>query len=215
MSRQKYELDETFFDCIDTEEKAYILGFIFADGNITCDSHYRLRITLKIDDLELLEKIKDCIKFSGSIHTRELKSLKRNTSGYEICELSISNKHLIQSLIKLGAVPNKTFVIKYPNIPDNLDRHFIRGFFDGDGSIYERRDRKNGVCAEVSCASKQFICVLKSKVESSINTPVKLYSKKTVEVLKLSQNKARLFLDYMYKDSSLYLDRKFILYKTL
>ena len=72
----KYVFDKTFFQEIDTEEKAYILGFIYADGNISNienDKHYRIRILLKKSDSNILEKIKTAIKYTGPIHYRKSK----------------------------------------------------------------------------------------------------------------------------------------------
>ena len=218
----KYTLNEKFFDIIDTEEKAYILGFIFADGNVSDsskDKHYRLRVTLKHEDADILTKIKSSLDFTGRIHNRELKSKQRDTSGYKISELSISNKYLITRLFSLGVVPNKTLIIQYPTLPRHLHRHFIRGFFDGDGSIYLRKDRKNGINFELSCASRDFIVEIAKIIHNEIGVEVQVYAKSTtkvqVSVIKVSQNKARLILDWMYADSNIYLDRKYLMYKEL
>lgn len=217
----KYTLNEKFFDIIDTEEKAYILGFIFADGNVSDsskDKHYRLRVTLKHEDADILAKIKSSLDFTGRIHNRELKSKQRDTSGYKISELSISNKYLITRLVSLGVVPNKTLIIQYPTLPKHLHRHFIRGFFDGDGSIYLRKDRKNGINFELSCASRDFITEVAKIIQNETGVEVRVYAKPTkvqMSLIKVSQNKARLILDWMYADSNIYLDRKYLMYKEL
>lgn len=218
---RKYTLNEKFFDIIDTEEKAYILGFIFADGNVSDiykDNHYRLRITLKHEDENVLIKMKSSLEFTGKIHLRELKSNQRNTSRYMISELSISNKYLITRLINLGVVPSKTFVIKYPELPNHLHKHFIRGFFDGDGSIYLRKDRKNGINFELCCASMEFIKEIAKIVKNKIGVELSIYTKPTkvpLYVIKVSQNKARLLLNWIYADSTIYLDRKYLMYEEL
>lgn len=218
---RKYKLNEKFFDTIDTEEKAYILGFIFADGNVSDsskDKHYRLRITLKQKDANILIKIKSSLNFTGEVHHRELKSKQRNVDGYMISELSISNKYLVNRLYELGVVPNKTLVIQYPTIPNHLHRHFIRGFFDGDGSIYKRNDRKNGINFEISCASVDFILELSKVIQKETGVDLVYYTKHNkvpVYVIRVSQTKARLILHWLYFDSNIYLDRKYIMYKEL
>ena len=204
-----YTLNEDYFENIDNEYKAYMLGFIYADGNIQKDKN-RLRITLKHDDIKILETFKDQLNYSGDIKVRELKSKTRDTKGYIIAELSIMSKKLIQDLNKHGVFPNKTFSINYPNIPKHLDKHFIRGFFDGDGSIYERKDRPNGYRAELVCASKEFlekIC-LKMDIEFRYVKP-----KKNVYVISLYKDKAKPLLIKMYAQSNIHLERKYKLYQ--
>lgn len=218
----KYSINEHFFENIDSEEKAYILGLISSDGNIndyTRDNHYRLRITLKSEDIDILEKTRRSMNFGGNIVTRQLKSHIRNTTNYYISELSISNKNLIMSLVELGITPNKTFTLQYPDIAPKLNQHFIRGFFDGDGSIYCRKDRKNGVNIELVSASYNFLNQLKNVLENELDLSLNLYQKNRgknpVWVLKVSQSKARSILDYMYFNSTIHLDRKYEKYKEL
>ena len=216
MPRQQFKINENYFKEIDSEEKAYMLGFIYADGNVSDsskDKHYRLRITLKNSDIEILNRFKDLLEFEGNIKVRELKSNQRDTRGYFISELSVSNKVLITDLISLGVVPNKTFTIKFPIMPQNLYRHFIRGFFDGDGSIYLRKDRPNGINFELVCASLPFINKIVDIFAIEKGIKLNVYTKKNVYILKVSQHKARELLHWLYKDSNIYLDSKYKLYK--
>lgn len=129
----KYELNETYFDCIDTENKAYILGLLYADGNVGKETNI-IQISLQESDKSILEKMQ---KEIGSTHP--LKMIPYNSKNpnwkNQFC-LSISNKYMHDSLVKQGLVPNKSLILKYPNfLENNLQRHFIRGYMDGDGSI--------------------------------------------------------------------------------
>lgn len=129
----KYDIDDRFFDTIDSPEKAYFLGWLFSDGSI---SGHTIRISLKADDgnLLVLSKLNKIIKSNRPIKTYTDKL------GYKRVVLSISNKNLSCSLKTLGMNGNKTFNCHYPNIPDFLDSHFIRGYFDGDGSLSRFKD---------------------------------------------------------------------------
>lgn len=208
--KRTYTLNEDYFKEIDTEDKAYMLGFIYADGNIQ-KGKARLRITLKYDDIEILERFKLNLNYSGEIKVRELKSNQRDTRGYMIAELSVMGKTFIKHLNNKGVYPNKTFTIEYPDIPQHLDKHFIRGFFDGDGAIFERKDRPNGYVIELACASERFL----AKVLNKLNIPLdRIKPKKSVYNLRLYKNKAKdLILDPIYKDSTIHLKRKYDLYR--
>ena len=215
--KNKYTFNKNFFNRIDTEEKAYILGFLYADGNISDtikDRHYRLRILLKDSDSDILEKIKKSIDFTGNISHREQKYQDKNKCGYKISDLAIHSKTLHTQLMKHGLFPGKTFNIKYPNIPEELDRHFIRGFFDGDGSIYLRKNRPNGFRINLTCASKEFLDEISKKIIT--NTKIKncnINPTKNMYRFDKDKNDAIRILNWLYENSNIYLNRKYEMYK--
>jgi hypothetical protein len=135
MIRKKY--NENYFEKIDTEDKAYFLGLIFADGCIVYDPikfRYNVLITLHPKDVHILESF---IKFIDG----EMTVWKNKNR--EICQVSLSGKKIVIDLIKLGAIPNKTFKLNYPKINVKLEKHFLRGYFDGDGCIRIRTDHRD------------------------------------------------------------------------
>lgn len=205
--RRKTELNEEYFEVIDTEEKAYILGFIFADGNISDfnkDKHYKLRITLKESDLGILEIIKKELNFNGNIHTRKLKGAKA-PDNYFINELSISSKKLILSLVDKGAVPNKTFIKTFPQLPNNLLRHFIRGYFDGNGSLYLG---KSHYISELSTGSQSFMLSIVEILNRELGLSIKVGKKGNAFRINLGKQKTSVLVDFLYTDSKIHLDRK-------
>jgi hypothetical protein len=117
-----------YFEKIDTEDKAYFLGFIIADGNIGENSN---SISIIQKDPYILYEFKKYIEFSGDIY---LPYKNRN-----ICTINFSSSKTKNDLSKLGVFSNKTYTIKYPDIPEELQNHFIRGVFDGDGCIFIRK----------------------------------------------------------------------------
>jgi hypothetical protein len=138
IKKTKKRYDENFFEVIDTEDKAYFLGFIYADGClINNDKKSIYEITIKInnkDDHILIKLIK---KINGEMKLWYNK--KR-----EMCEIRLNGKKIVSDLENKGVHPNKTFTIKYPVIDEKLERHFLRGYFDGDGCIRINTDKRDG-----------------------------------------------------------------------
>jgi hypothetical protein len=133
-SKNLYTVDETYFEQIDNEEKAYILGWWYSDGNV-CDS--KLRLCIQQEDEEIVQQIKDCLKYTGPLYYKP----SRISSPKPQVELCINRVKMVQDLIKLGCIPNKSMRLQFPKstqVPSSLIRHFVRGYFDGDGSISGR-----------------------------------------------------------------------------
>lgn len=135
MSRpRKYQLNEDYFTEISSNNQAYILGFIYADGSINL-KRGSLDICISKNDNYILEFIKTELGYSG-----EIKSKKVNNIEYSL--LNIVSKKLITRLNELGIIPNKTYNSKIlPIVPNKLINHMLRGLFDGDGSIYKSGDK--------------------------------------------------------------------------
>lgn len=148
-SRQ-YRLDETFFQTIDTEEKAYWLGFLYADGAVYSNAKgYMFHLTLANKDLAMVEAFRVSLKTDIPIHHFE----KRKQSG-----LFVWSKRLYQDLVRLGCGPCKSMTLQWPKddqVPPHLLRHFVRGFFDGDGTVtFNRKNTR----VEVKIISSLAFC---------------------------------------------------------
>ena len=137
---RKHHFNENYFDEINSEHKAYWLGFLYADGNVgttdkTCKAPNRLTINISSKDRSLLKEIISDLNAS----TIEIQDYIPDERTYGTSQMSIvyfNSVTLCNGLIKHGCIPNKTFNLDMPNdIPNNLMRHFIRGLFDGDGCI--------------------------------------------------------------------------------
>lgn len=129
------KFDNTVFDNIDSEEKAYWLGFIYADGNIS-SSKNSLTINLSAKDKEHLEKFNVFIK-----NTKPIREFMTKTNGkeYPTCQVIVTNKHFKERLVELGVLPSKSLILKFPSIEIFSDPElvfsFIRGYVDGDGCL--------------------------------------------------------------------------------
>lgn len=134
---RKYRLNHDYFENIDSEEKAYFLGFIFADGCVSLsNNNFLLRIEIHKDDIEILEKFKISISSTSPI------KFNKNKNSVNI---RLFSKKLIKDLIATGCVERKSLILKFPDnkiVPDIMINHFMRGYFDGDGSL-KISSRKN------------------------------------------------------------------------
>jgi hypothetical protein len=131
-NKRKFYFNERYFDNIDIPNKAYYLGLMYADACI-----YNTIMTLSLIELDkniLINFIKD-IEYKGNLNLINIK--KKYPHRNNLLRLSLSSKYLITQLYSLGCIPNKTFNLKFPKetISDNLLRHFLRGYWDGDGHI--------------------------------------------------------------------------------
>lgn len=212
--------DKYFFDEIDSEEKAYWLGFIYADGYTTDDG--RFGIELASVDKEHIQKLLNSMKSNLKIKDRI--RIKGDIE-YKSSSILINNKHLNSSLISKGVVPRKTEILCFPEekvLPKNLRNHFIRGYFDGDGTIikkdYERmrEDRNNKIyqrtMSEVSvvCKSYRFIESLCTLLNDELNLNVEIKINKNLNYIRYhSKENIIKILNYLYKDSNVYLERKY------
>lgn len=126
--KRKYNVNESFFEEVDSKEKAYFLGLMYADGSV---SERFLVISLQQKDELILEKLKSIIGYTGKIGT----ICHNNPKHSNMSVLRIYSRRLVEQLIGLGCTRNKTYTLEYPDIPDEFHSHFIRGVFDGDGCI--------------------------------------------------------------------------------
>lgn len=191
----KYVADDSFFDKWSTD-LAYCLGFIASDGHIWKKRPY-ITIGIHKKDIAILEYIKDKISPESKIRISKNK-----------CQICIFSKHIHKKLIKLGIDHEKTFNLKLPNIPKKYISHFIRGFFDGDGSIWKTNFYPGGkdyYYANIISASKQ---ILEDIHEYLGFGNVNIVKNKYYE-LKFCQTDCIKFFNTIYKDATFKLERKY------
>ncbi len=127
--QRMYSLDDNFFKT-QTPKMAYILGFIAADGNVAKKEN-AISIQLHERDAELLEKIKDITQ-----STRPLDFYK-TSQGRDSVKFQVWSAEWKRDLAIYNIVPAKTFCLKPPLFLDSkYYKDYIRGYFDGDGSVY-------------------------------------------------------------------------------
>lgn len=213
---RKYDLNEYYFDQIDTEEKAYILGFIYADGNNLFQTN-RVSINLSIKDEEILKK------FSNIFYGKEILkySSRKNENGqiFKYVSLNLYSKHMSQHLSTIGVMERKSHKLTFPEWLDkSLYQHFIRGLIDGDGWIYLPTNNRESPNVGLIC-TRSINDFLKEYYEKEFN--IKSYLAKAYkqdfdvmcEIRVKNYHQCKIFLDWLYKDTTIYLQRKYELYQ--
>jgi|GEM_PF-2915142 len=202
---------------VENEIEAYLLGYIYADG---CISQYQsnkfrqLSFGISNKDIKFLQKIADI--FNQYLDKNYIIKYIDKTNSIK---LTICDSEIIGNLVKLGIAHRKTYdnnSFVFDNVPKELKWHFIRGYFDGDGSICFRSADRRCCVGFVSLNN-----ILLNSISNFINeyfeiqfTKVRLDGK--YSRINFGGNvKCKKFLDVLYKDATLYLERKYILYKNI
>ena len=200
----KHAIDENVFENIDSEEKAYWLGFLYADGYVSGGKERKIELSLQLSDATHLEKFKKFLKYEGDVKTDSYR-----------CRLYFRNEKITNDLVKLGCTPRKSLTLKFPNekqVPREYIFHFIRGYIDGDGSL---------MCSE----HHKGISVIGT--QNFLNEMCEhLNIKKQIHKIKSKSNKIYIYetgrkstiyklCTLLYSDSNIYLDRKYIKSKML
>lgn len=160
--RKKYFCDTDYFKN-ENPRMAYVLGFLAADGSIALKNN-TLKITLSQKDKELLEQIREELKYTG-----EIKDTTTN-DGFDISTLQIVCREYKQDLQKYNIVPKKTYTFTFPTALDKkywID--FIRGYWDGDGTICTAG--KEAIRASLCGYKKDFLEFVLSYLEKQYQIP--------------------------------------------
>ena len=203
--KRTYRVNDTFFDNINSEEKAYLLGFLYADGYLAKDG--RIGIRLKIDDVEILQMFQKYIcPDTPIVHTNN-QNLKRKSQ----VNLRWKSKQMYERLKQLGFNVDKTHTNSsiFKNISENYKLHFMRGFTDGDGCL-QANNLENGHKRKVSICwsngTKEIFLDIKNWL--NINS-MKLYDNNTYFVLRCDTRKdVYEIVNVLYNNCNLYLKRK-------
>lgn len=218
-----YCYNKKYFNNITTPNQAYWLGFIYADGYITsnkAETKYILGIELNKDDYLHLKKFNRCIE--GNVNVSFKKKRKgsyingKRVHGNDICIIRLFCTELCKDLINHGVVKNKSLIKCQPKlIPEYLMRDFIRGYFDGNGTIcysYNKNVNRSYLKVSISTGSEKFanwLLLYLNKINYSATISKDKNAFKIFINNTFGENNKVNFLDYIYKDSEMYLDRKY------
>jgi hypothetical protein len=219
INSRKYYVDESYFEKIDNEHKAYWLGFLYADGYISYNNNQKIvGIALSEKDIDHVTAFKQDLNATYNIHTYQ-------SSGYSdgrYCRLAITSDKMFDDLCRCGVVERKTNILVPPSkeiINDNLISHFIRGYFDGDGCItYANTEHTDFKITILSTA--EMLNYIKAYIEenkiATINKLYKRHENDIVHNIDLAGNyQVRKFLDCIYCNATIYLQRKYDRYQEL
>lgn len=218
-NKSKYKFNENYFETINTPEKAYWLGFIAADGYITKRTQGQHVFGISLHEKEPLEKLLVCLESNKKILEYDCSKMSNKYSNkFEYKLLFVSNK-MVSDLEKNGIVERKTFKLEFPYniISKELYPHYIRGYFDGDGSVFYSITRgiKDEVLNVSICGTYNFLDSLKKELDFLTEDDKCLYkdertSKDTWALKLYNQSRALKFYRYIYQNISnnIYLVRK-------
>lgn len=199
---RKWFLNEHYFKTIDTYNKAYFLGLIYADGCIY-DKDKLVEIGLNIKDIDIL------IKYKNELDYKKPFKYNKDNSVY----VSICSHKMYNDLVNLGCTSNKSLTIEFPSnnvlINNNYINHFIRGYFDGDGCLSISKNKQ--ACLSI-LGSNNFLITLKNYLKSNYNIKCSIYKYDTSKIYKLCiSNKEDIikFSNLIYSDcNDIFLIRK-------
>lgn len=209
-SIRKYFFDENLFEIIDTNEKAYWLGFLMADGWISNGS-----LNLSLKDGEMIYKFRTFIGNEDIPIKDEANCVGKINQKL----IQISSVKLINSLEKYGLIPNKTHRTQILNVPEKYLSHFIRGYFDGDGCLYHSKDFQHNEMTIASCSFnilKQIETILINNSILTNKNYICTNKNNKCGYLRIRNKKEIItFCKFIYKNSTIRLERKYIKYKLI
>lgn len=209
-NKRKYKINEDFFEAIDTEERAYFLGLMYADGSLSKRAS-GISITLEQKDIHILETFSNIIY--GFIKLVESSNILIDGTEAKYNTLSFYSQKIHNDLKRWGCTPKKSFTITFPkNLSLDMYPHFIRGFFDGDGSICIE---KCGKIVVDFTSSQPFLEGLSNFIEENLGIKINQFYQRHKDrdtntrnfQIGRREDIIRL-MEYLYNDATVYLHRK-------
>lgn len=202
-SQDRYSINYNFFETW-SNDSTYVYGMIAADGHLFYESGAMKKNALQFEmanyDRDILDKIKCVMKYEGPVLDTKRQTVK----------LQINNKKVIKDLIEKG-IPerNKTFNLEYPkDLPHEYDRHFIRGLFDGDGSVY-----KHGAAPRFQLLGTKKLLEDVLKRLPIDNNKYSIYDRSksgsNVYALQIGGKNAFNIFNWLYEEDGIFLERKY------
>lgn len=206
--KTKYTKNTDLFKVIDNEEKAYFLGLLYADGSVD-EASFCLRLT----DRDILEKFSKII-----FNLDKVEYIKLTDGGKPFYGVYVYSKEMRDDLVNLGCPQDKAFKIKFPNwLQEDLKRHFIRGFLDGDGCSTVTKFKpvidftsNFDFCTELK---RFFQKKLKANIGNALQPNYHNLAANTRSFQITNGEDCKLILDFLYQDTDLYIYRKYENYK--
>lgn len=196
-----HKLNSNAFDKLDNEQSAYWHGFLYADGYIA--NNKTLSLGLSSLDIEHVESFKEFIKSEARIKT----SLIWHSTNKLVSKINITDKHLANQLQQKGILKGRPYPnLIFDNLPEEMFNHWIRGLFDGDGSAR----RNQSICF---CGSRKLMIAVRDKLSEhcGTNPNMAIAKHRTANLYYVYYSGRRVALkvaDFIYKDATVWLDRK-------
>jgi hypothetical protein len=188
-----------YFSVVDTPEKAYVLGLLAADGCVA-GKHPRVVFGLQAKDAHLVEFVRDCLNPEASVWRAQDNGFAR---------IQITSSQMVADLARFGVVPRKSLILQWPALPEAVQRSFLLGYFDGDGTMYVVRDRYPGwsVCS----GSEQFLIEMKEYIRVSTGVALeKIHHRPKTDLYQVATTGRGAWIvnEWLHQDDGLGLARK-------
>jgi len=200
-----HKINDDYFEVINDSRKAYWLGLMYADGCVYNCKSKPFNIELSLIDKDIIEKLKEDLEFEGLIHTR----IYKNPAYSNAYKLSFKSEKMFKDLERLGCIERKSLVLTFPDeklLNKIFIPYFIRGYFDGDGSVYSNNYGKSKV---VLTGTFSFISSIKEYLNlNNINCSIRQHNN-VFNLIIGGINHILRFKELMYSDNNeLFLVRK-------
>ena len=202
-------VNHSFFKTI-SADMYYILGLWYADGCVCRNRNSKVALlSFNIRDEELIKQVAKTIDYN-----KKLYYYKDKRFGSVMVKIDIFSEEIFDDLVKLGCMERKSLIIEFPMIPKVFDRDFIRGYMDGDGSIFV--NDRNKLEVTFTSGSKKFLDKLRIVVYNNIDLlgSVVYKNRKNCYFIRYAyKNRAEQLLYWLYENASLFSNRKYNIYK--
>ena len=213
---RKHHFNEDFFETIDSESKAYFLGFIIADGSVERSTKWgkvkRLKINISHKDIEILEMFKSEIG-ADTVDVETYIPSSKTYSQNPMSRFTLNSVKLCDDLKKYGVIKNKRTKEVLPILDKDLMPHLIRGFFDGDGSVHAQT--RNGKPLVSFTKSKSVLTGIREYLIKELNVSpgpsiLEVGSGRKSYTYRLSSAADNEnFYHFIYDNANFYLNRKY------
>ncbi len=207
--RYKHTCDHRFFQTIDAEHKAYWLGFLGADGYVMTSPRNIMVLELSRKDETHLIAFKRVLLSTHPLFVRE--GSGPGPQGSTVA-FRVWGSIMVDDLIRQGVHPRKTHTLQWPSgLPDDMARHYLRGYFDGDGCWYNPAHKPVDV-AWILSGNKPFLEGCKSFLKSRLdlgNPGVRKCEGAVHELRFTGRHQCKTLFHFMYNDAHVYLPRKY------
>ena len=208
-AKRKYYLNEDYFSKIDSHQKAYWLGFIYAEGNV-----YKNTLTIKLATVDKYVLDQFGLDLKTNAPTKEV-------NDRDAFRIRINSKKMVTQLLTHGVFPAKSALLKFPDLDEKYLNSFILGFYDGDGWITSKKDKtlkiQSYIIGFCSCSFEllekfQLHFMRMGFGKGSFFQRKKIKKRKPAYQLSYSGLMSSNILNWLYKNNQFHILRKYEIY---